>query len=90
MLSSYGDLAQVPTAMAGQFAQMLASDDAPDPQWVVDAYVRLDDMPAGERPVRTQVGISWGVDEINRLTQPIQDQLLKEMQLDALLGGGSN
>ena len=34
MLSSYGDLAQVPTAMAGQFAQMLASDDAPDPQWV--------------------------------------------------------
>lgn len=90
VLSSYGDLAQVPTAMAGQFAQMLASDDAPDPQWVIDAYVRLDDMPARERPVRTQVGISWGVDEINRLTQPIQDQLLKEMQLDALLGGGSN
>ena len=86
VLSSYGDLAQVPPAMAAQFAQMLASDGAPDPQWVVDAYVKLDDMPAGERPVRTQVGISWGVDEINRLTQPIQDQLLKEMQLDAVLG----
>lgn len=63
---------------------------APDPQWVVDAYVKLDDMPAGERPVRTQVGISWGVDEINRLTQPIQDLLLQEMQLDALLGPGAS
>lgn len=90
VLSSYGDLAQVPSAMAARFAQMLASDDAPDAQWVVDAYLKLEDMPAGKRPVRTQVGISWGVDEINRLTQPVQDRLLAEMQLDALLGGGSN
>ena len=90
VLSSYGDLAQVPPAMAAQFAQMLESDGAPDPQWVVDAYLKLDDMPAGRRPVRTQVGISWGVDEVNRLTQPIQDQLLEEMQLDALLGGASS
>ncbi|MEM9291806.1 MAG: SDR family oxidoreductase [Acidobacteriota bacterium] len=87
VLSSYGDLAQVPPTMARQFAQMLTSDDAPDPKWVVDAYLKLEELPAGKRPVRTQVGISWGVDEINRLTQPIQDGVLEKMQLEDVLGG---
>ena len=31
------------------------------------------------------VGITWGVDEINELTQPVQDRVLKEMQLDSVL-----
>jgi NAD(P)-dependent dehydrogenase (short-subunit alcohol dehydrogenase family) len=88
VLTAYGDLAAVPDAIGEQFTQMLASDDAPDPQWVVDAYLGLADMASGERPVRTLVGISWGVDELNRLTQSIQDQLLKEFKLDGLLGGG--
>lgn len=39
--------------------------------------------------MRTVVGITWGVDEMNRLTQPIQDKILKEMQLDGVLGGVS-
>ena len=89
VLASYGELAGVPTAMGAQFAQMLSSDGAPDPQLVVNAYLTLAEMPAGKRPMRTQVGISWGVDEINRLTQPIQDNMLKEMQLDRVLGGVS-
>ena len=89
VLTAYGELAGVPTAMGAQFAQMLSSDGAPDPQLVVNAYLTLAEMPAGKRPVRTQVGISWGVDEINRLTQPIQDNMLKEMQLDRVLGGVS-
>jgi hypothetical protein len=75
--------------MGAQFAQMLQSDGAPDPQWVVDAYLALAEMPAGQRPTRTVVGISWGVDEMNRLTQPIQDKILQEMQLDGVLGGVS-
>lgn len=89
VLSTYGDLAGVPTAMAAHFAKLLASEDAPDPQWVVDAYLKLADMPKGKRPARTVVGMTWGVDEINRLTQPIQDAILKEMQLETVLGGAS-
>jgi len=88
-LASYGELAGVPTAMGEQFEQMLQSEDAPDPQWVVDAYLKLADLPAGKRPTRTVVGITWGVDEINALTQPIQDRVLKEMQLESVLGGAS-
>ena len=89
VLESYGDLAGVPTAMGENFAQMLQSEDAPDPQWVVDAYLKLSEMPFGTRPTRTVVGITWGVDKINDLTQPIQDGVLKEMQLDSILGGAS-
>ena len=89
VLETYGALASVPTAMGAHFAQLLQSEDAPDPQWVVDAYLKLAEMPAGKRPTRTVVGITWGVDEINELTQSIQDRVLKEMQLDTVLGGVS-
>jgi NAD(P)-dependent dehydrogenase (short-subunit alcohol dehydrogenase family) len=89
VLATYGELAGVPAAMGENFAQMLQSESAPDPQWVVDAYVKLADMPFGSRPTRTVVGISWGTEKINELTQPIQDGILKEMQLDSVLAGVS-
>ncbi len=89
VLESYGELAGVPAAMGANFAEMLQSENAPDPQWVVDAYLKLAEMPFGERPTRTVVGITWGVDEINELTQPIQDRVLQEMQLESVLGGAS-
>lgn len=66
---------------------MLASADAPDPQLVVNAYLALANAPAGKRPVRTVVGITWGVDELNALTQPLQDKILQQMQLENVLGG---
>jgi NAD(P)-dependent dehydrogenase (short-subunit alcohol dehydrogenase family) len=89
VLESYGELAGVPTAMGKNFAEMLQAEDAPDPQWVVDAYLKLAETPFGSRPTRTVVGITWGVDKINELTQSIQDNVLKEMQLDSVLGGVS-
>ena len=87
VLDSYGDLKDVPTAMVSGFADMLASDEAPDPQLVVDAYLALAGAAPGKRPTRTVVGITWGVDEMNAFMQPRQDALLKEMQLDGVLGG---
>jgi len=89
VLETYGELAGVPTAMGENFAQMLQSENAPDPQWVVDAYLKLAEQPFGSRSTRTVVGITWGTDEINNLTQSIQDRILKEMQLESVLGGVS-
>lgn len=89
VIASYGELAKVPAAMSEHFAQFLKTEQAPDPQLVVDAYVALADMPAGKRPTRTVVGITWGVDEMNAAKQPIQDRVLKEMQLEDVLGGAS-
>lgn len=90
VLGSYGELADVPLAMGENFTQMLQSKDAPNPQWVVDAYLKLAEIPFGKRPTRTVVGITWGVDKINDLTQPIQDRVLTEMQLEDVLGGVSS
>jgi hypothetical protein len=75
--------------MGAHFAAFLQSEQAPNPRLVVDAYVALADMPAGKRPTRTVVGITWGVDEMNAAKQPIQDRVLKEMQLEGTLGGVS-
>jgi len=86
---SYGELAGVPAAMGAHFAAFLQSEQAPNPQLVVDAYLALADMPAGKRPTRTVVGIAWGVDAMNAAKQPIQDRVLKEMQLEGILGGVS-
>ena len=87
--ASYGDLASVPAAMGAHFAKLLTSDGAPDPQWVVDAYLQLAKLPQGKRPTRTVVGMTWGVDQINAQTQSLQDAILKEMQLDGVLSGVS-
>ena len=89
VLETYGQLSGIPSAMVESFAQMLSSEGAPNPQWVVDAYLKLAETPFGSRPTRTVVGITWGVDEINASTQSIQDRILKEMQLDTVLGGAS-
>ncbi|HEA15772.1 MAG TPA: SDR family oxidoreductase [Pseudoalteromonas prydzensis] len=87
ILDSYGELANIPAAMFEEFGKFMQSDQAPNPQMVVDAYLALADMPKGKRPTRTAVGLVWGVDEINSAKQPIQDRVLTEMQLDKVLGG---
>lgn len=87
VLASYGALKDVPAAMISGFSDMLASDSAPDPQMVVDAYLNLADAEPGKRPTRTVVGITWGVDEMNAFIQPRQDAILKEMQIEGVLGG---
>jgi NAD(P)-dependent dehydrogenase (short-subunit alcohol dehydrogenase family) len=90
ILETYGELAGVPSAMGESFAQLLFSERASDPQWVVDAYLKLAETPFGSRPTRTVFGITWGVDEINALTQTIQDRVLKEMQLETIFWGGAS
>ena len=87
ILDSYGELANIPAAMFEEFGKFMQSDQAPNPQMVVDAYLALADMPKGKRPTRTAVGLVWGVDEINSAKQPIQDRVLTEIQLDKVLGG---
>ena len=87
ILDSYGELANIPAAMFEEFGKFMQSDQAPNPQMVVDAYLALADMPKGKRPTRTAVGLVWGVDEINAAKQPIQDRVLTEIQLDKVLGG---
>lgn len=70
--------------MLAYFAELFTTDAAPDNQLVVDAYLALA-AESGERPIRTHVGIEHGVPELNRLSQPIQDNVLNELGLAAVL-----
>jgi hypothetical protein len=71
--------------MLESFGDFFESDEAPDPQLVVDQYLNLAEASKGNRPTRVNAGIDHGAKQINELTQPIQDNLVKELQLDFLL-----
>ena len=49
-------------------------------------YRSLADI-TGQLSNRSVVSMRWGVGEINRKTQPIQDRILEASQLDKVLGG---
>jgi short-subunit dehydrogenase len=85
VIEEYGDIAAVPGNMLAYFGDWLQSDDAPDNQLVVDAYLALADAEPGARPTRTVVGPDFGVKEMNQATQPIQDAVLGALNLDTVL-----
>ena len=88
VLEEYGARSDVPSNMLKFFVEFFKSNAAPDNQLVVKEYLALADAKPGQRPTRTQVGIGHGVGEINQLTQPIQDNLLRELNLDSVLKAG--
>jgi NAD(P)-dependent dehydrogenase (short-subunit alcohol dehydrogenase family) len=76
-LEGYGELASLRQRFAAHFAEFFASPEAPDPQQVADAVLRLVEMPAGERPMRTVCGVDFGIAELNRVVAPFQDNVLR-------------
>lgn len=85
VLEGYKDLSAVKDGMLEHFGQFLSTPEAPKPQLVVDAYLNLVEMEHGTRPTRTVVGIDYGTTQINKDFQPMQDDVLKQMQLDFML-----
>lgn len=81
-IAAYGAVAKYAELVAGGLQQSAATRD---PQEVADAIVRLADLPAGRRPLRTIVGGNPGVEAINAALAPIQREALKRMGLEALL-----
>jgi NAD(P)-dependent dehydrogenase (short-subunit alcohol dehydrogenase family) len=87
-IASYGTLAEMPDQMWGNFMQMLASDDAPDPQAVADAVLKLIETPAGQRPLRTVVDPLTGGEGpavMNKTSDQVQEQMLSAFGLAELL-----
>jgi NAD(P)-dependent dehydrogenase (short-subunit alcohol dehydrogenase family) len=75
--AEYGPLAGIPAEIHGAFRGMYADDAVPiDPRLVVDAIIALIERPAGTRPLRTTVGVDFGVSRINEAVAPIQAEAL--------------
>jgi NAD(P)-dependent dehydrogenase (short-subunit alcohol dehydrogenase family) len=81
-VAAYGPVAKYAEQVAAGLQQLAQGRD---PQEVADTIVRLANMPAGERPLRTVVPGNPAVDAINAALAPIQREMLKRMGLETLL-----
>lgn len=73
VVKSYGNLAGTPEAMLKAFEDFFNSDTAPDPQELPETILKLISTSRGERPLRSVIGIDYGVTELNEKVAPIQD-----------------
>ena len=80
-LEEYRELAGAPEQMIANFAELEKSDDARDPQEVADAISELIVIPTGQRPLRTVVGIDFGVTGLNEAAAPFQRGLLEALEM---------
>ncbi len=80
-LAEYTELAGAPESMIANFEKLTQSDDARDPQEVADAISQLIGIPTGERPLRTVVGIDFGVTGLNEAAAPFQRGLLEALEM---------
>ncbi|MEB2782658.1 SDR family oxidoreductase [Algoriphagus sp. C2-6-M1] len=59
-----------------------ADPDAPtDPIIIVEAFENLINMPNGSRPLRTMVGLNFGLQAVNDVTEPIRQGLLQAFEI---------
>ena len=83
-VKSYGSIGDIPGAMFSQFMSMFEGENAPNPHDVAKAIDQLVNTPHGKRPSRVVVGTSFGADNINLSTEPIQAQTISELGLEHL------
>lgn len=80
----YGQLSSLRELFVGNFENFFASEQAPDPQEIATAIVKLISTPSGERPLRTICGPDYGASQINRQSAPVQAQVLRDIGLGML------
>ena len=80
-LEEYRELADAPEKMIANFAELEKSDDARNPEEVADAISELIVTPTGQRPLRTVVGIDFGVTGLNEAAAPFQRGLLEALEM---------
>lgn len=83
-LKEYTELAGAPEKMIAKFAELEKNDDARDPQEVADAILELIVTPTGQRPLRTVVGIDFGVTGLNEAAAPFQRGLLEALGMQQM------
>ena len=78
-VASYGPAAEIPKALMANLGKR------GDPQEIADAVAKLINMPAGTRPLRTEVGVTGDfVARLNGFTKDIQASILSVFGLSSL------
>jgi NAD(P)-dependent dehydrogenase (short-subunit alcohol dehydrogenase family) len=84
-LAGYGELAGLRDIVVTHFAELFGSADAPDTQEVADAILRLVELPAGERPLRTVCGIDFGANALNDRVALLQADALRALGMEQMI-----
>jgi NAD(P)-dependent dehydrogenase (short-subunit alcohol dehydrogenase family) len=83
--AEYGPTAAIPTTLFAAFDQLFTNErSATDPQQVVSAICALIETPAGARPLRTVVGVDFGVRVLNEATDSSGPAMLAALGLPHL------
>jgi NAD(P)-dependent dehydrogenase (short-subunit alcohol dehydrogenase family) len=84
-LDAYGLLARGRDQILATAGGLCADKNNPvDPKLFVDAVLKLIATPAGERPLRTVVGIDFGAVKLNELTAPFAKGVLEALGMTHL------
>ena len=85
--NGYGELAQVPGQIFQGIGELVESGNAPSPQQVADAVLRVAQTPAGQRPERIVIDPNGPepIEAINAASAKVQHELLKHLGLGHLL-----
>jgi NADP-dependent 3-hydroxy acid dehydrogenase YdfG len=81
---SYGEVGRIPEAMFKSLASTFEGKDAPNPNDVAEAIVKLVGQSKGSRPARTVVGASFGSDRANDDVAPVQAKVVEALGLSHL------
>lgn len=81
ILDEYGELAKLPAKMLEPFESLFNAVDAPNTQEVADAIAQLITTPSGKRPLRTVVGLDFGVRGLNQASEPFQHGILDMLEM---------
>ena len=85
--SAYEHVGAFMSGFGEQVTSLYADENAPtDPMLVVQAFENLINLPNGSRPLRTPVGIDFGVTAINEAMEPYRKGSLEGMGLADLDG----
>jgi NAD(P)-dependent dehydrogenase (short-subunit alcohol dehydrogenase family) len=80
----YGEIGTIPGKMFATFMEIFHSKNAPNPHDVSDAIAKLVSQARGSRSPRVVVGEPYGSDVVNRLTEPVQAQVIEGLGLGQL------
>jgi NAD(P)-dependent dehydrogenase (short-subunit alcohol dehydrogenase family) len=83
--AEYGELSAIRENFVAHFSQFFASKDAPRTQEVADAILRLIELLAGSRPMRTVCGLDFGANGLNELIAPVQADVLRALGMERMI-----
>ena len=85
--AEYGELSAIRENFMAHFSQLFASKEAPRTQDVADAILRLIELPAGTRPMRTVCGLDFGANGLNDQMAPVQAEVLRALGMQQMIPG---